>query len=103
MYILYITNPSKEEALKISHILLDEGLIACANIFDNITSVYKWENEIKEDTEVILITKTSDSNVDKIKDRVKDLHSYECPCIAAIRVDDCNADFLKWVEGRCGA
>ena len=56
---VYTTHKNKEDATKMANILLEEGLIACANIFDNATSIYKWEGEIVNDTETIMILKTT--------------------------------------------
>ncbi len=98
MYIIYITSPSKEEALSISRTLIDEGLAACTNIFSDMTSVYKWEGKIQQSSEFILIVKTTKSLVNAAEERIKELHSYKCPCIMSIKIDNCDKDFLKWVE-----
>jgi periplasmic divalent cation tolerance protein len=98
MHIIYITSASKEEALKISHALVGEGLVACTNIFENMTSVYKWEGQVREETEIVVIAKIADEMVEQVIDRTKQLHSYDCPCIIAIKIDNGSKDFLKWVE-----
>ena len=53
-HIVYITASSREEAEKISRVLLEERLIACANIFDPVTSLYWWKGEIRKDAEALL-------------------------------------------------
>lgn len=98
MQIIYITFPSEDEAVKLSNTLVAEELVACANIFSPITSIYKWEGEVKNDKEVVVIAKTVDKLVDKVVDRIKGLHSYDCPCVISIKIDGGNKDFLKWVE-----
>lgn len=98
MHIIYITTSSKDEALKISKTLLEEETIACANIIDGMTSVYKWEGEVCEGSESVLLLKTPEALLEKAIGRVKELHSYDCPCIASIKIDNCDKDFLKWVE-----
>jgi periplasmic divalent cation tolerance protein len=98
MHIIYVTFPSKTEALNLSHTLIAEQLAACTNIYDNMTSVYQWEGQIREDAEVVVIAKTSDNLVETVINRVKELHSYDNPCIIAIKIDSGSKDFLKWVE-----
>jgi periplasmic divalent cation tolerance protein len=98
MRIIYITCPSKTEALTLSHALVDEGLVACTNIIENMTSVYKWEGKVREDNEVVVIAKTSEKMVNKAIKRIKTLHSYDCPCAIAIKIEEANKDFVKWVE-----
>ena len=97
-HIVYITASSREEAEKISRVLLEERLIACANIFDPVTSLYWWKGEIRKDAEALLIAKTKESLVDQLIERVKALHSYECPCIVSFPLVKGNPDFLKWIS-----
>ena len=51
---IYVPCSSKEEAKKIAKNLLQERLIACANIFDNVISLYHWEGKVEEDGELSL-------------------------------------------------
>jgi periplasmic divalent cation tolerance protein len=101
MHLIYITFPKKEEAIKIAQTLLQEKLIACGNIYEGITSIYEYEGKIEQNEEVTLICKTSDSSLDKAMERVKALHSYDCPCIISIKIEKGNKDFVKWVETCC--
>ncbi|MCE3233270.1 MAG: hypothetical protein K0R98_1527 [Rickettsiaceae bacterium] len=98
MRVIYITHGSKIEALQLSTALVNENLVACANIIENMTSIYKWDGQIKQEAEAIIIAKTSDNLVASVIKRAKELHSYDCPAILSIKVDDGNKDFLKWVE-----
>jgi periplasmic divalent cation tolerance protein len=98
MHIIYITTSSKKEAIEITRSLLAEKLIACSNIFENITSVYEWEGKIIEKTEVVIIAKTVKSCVKSIIKHVKSIHSYDCPCVFSIKTKESDSDFTKWVE-----
>ena len=97
MILIYITNPSIDEAKKIATHLLTKKLIACANIFDNVTSIYPWENKIVEDKEVILIVKSVENKFDEIKKEVAQIHSYDIPCIVKISAD-ANQKYFDWVS-----
>ena len=79
--------------------LVEGKLIACANIYDGVTSIYEWEGKIRQSQEFTLICKTADKNVDEVIKTVTSLHSYSCPCVVAVRVEKGNQDFVKWVEG----
>ena len=96
MIVIYITCKDDKEAIKISKALLKKRLIACANLFP-IKSVYRWHGRIKEENEVMLIVKTKDHMYDEIKDDVEKMHSYDVPCIEAIKVADINKSYLKWL------
>lgn len=94
---LYITASTREEAISLAHELLSEKLIACANIIDNATSLYWWQGEIEHAKESILICKTSAAHVQMITEKVKALHSYECPCVVAHPIEGGNADYINWL------
>lgn len=97
-FFVYITASDVAEATRIGRALVEDRLAACANVISGMTSIYRWQNEICEDTEAVLIAKTTDNKVAALTERVKELHSYECPCVAALPIRDGNAAFLSWIE-----
>jgi periplasmic divalent cation tolerance protein len=98
IYLVYITTGDKAEAGRIGMALVESRLAACVNIIDQMTSLYRWEGQIQEDQEVILIAKTTQKNVPALKEKVKAMHSYECPCIVCLPVTDGYEPFLTWVK-----
>ena len=95
--LIYITAGSLDEAKTIGKELVSSRLAACANIIDNINSVYWWEGEIQDDREVIVVAKTKASLVPELIDKVKSIHSYECPCIVSLPIIEGNWAFLDWI------
>ncbi len=95
--LIYITAKDKAEARKIGSGLLESKLAACVNIIDNMNSMYVWEGKIQDDTEAILIAKTTEARVPQLIEKVKTLHSYDCPCILSIPVSGGNREFLDWI------
>lgn len=94
---VYMTVGGKKEALAIGNELVTHHVVACVNIIDQVTSIYRWEEEIHYDTEVVMIAKTLASKVPKLIEIVKANHSYECPCIVTLPIITGNPDFLEWV------
>jgi periplasmic divalent cation tolerance protein len=96
----YITAKDKAQALSIGRTLVEERLAACANVIDGMTSVYHWEGEICEDSEAILIAKTAAEKIEALTERVKQLHTYSCPCVVAIPLADGtgNKEYLDWLR-----
>lgn len=90
----YITCKDEKEAEKISGHLLEKRLIACSNIFP-VKSMYWWNGKIQNDSEVIIIAKTSGKNFSKAEKEVKKLHSYKVPCILKIEAN-ANKDYGEW-------
>ena len=96
--IIYVTTGTREEALSIARQLLSEQLIACANITGEITSVYNWNNATQEATEIGMLLKTRTELVSVVIERIKCIHSYECPCIVSWNISEGNFDFFQWVH-----
>ena len=94
----YITCGSIKEAKKISSVLVKKKLIACANIFSNIQSVFLWKNKINFSKEVVIMGKTTKKLHNKIISEVKKIHSYEVPCIIFSKISSGNKDFLNWIS-----
>jgi periplasmic divalent cation tolerance protein len=95
--IIYITAGGMDEARAIGKALVSTRLAACVNILDNMNSFYWWEGEIQDDKEVVLIAKTRESLVSQLIEKVRSMHSYDCPCIVSIPVADGNPAFLEWI------
>lgn len=98
MHLIYITFPNRQEAVKVANLLVETDLVACANIHENVTSIYKWEGKLEQNDEVTMICKAPDDAVKRVIEEVKTHHSYALPCILAIKIAEGNEDFLKWVE-----
>ncbi len=98
--LVYITTKNHKEALTIGKKIVEEQLAACANVIDGMDSVYRWKGKIVSDKEAILILKTTYGNVSKLTKRVKELHSYEVPCIISINLaeQEGNAAYLDWIR-----
>ncbi|MGD2269357.1 MAG: divalent-cation tolerance protein CutA [Desulfobacterales bacterium] len=95
--LIYMTAGDREEARKIGRQLVEAKLAACVNIIDNMNSMYMWQGKIQDDDEVILIAKTTEDRVPELTEKVKALHSYDCPCILCIPVSGGNKEFLDWI------
>jgi periplasmic divalent cation tolerance protein len=94
---LYITASDEKEARQIGRILIEEKLAACANIFP-IQSIYRWKGSIEESGESAIIAKTRAELVDRVITRVKQIHSYEVPCIVSWIIEKGNPDYLDWIQ-----
>ncbi len=96
--LIYITTKNKKEAKKIGKKLVRNKLAACANIIDNMNSIYWWEGKIQDENEAVLILKTKESLVDEIIKKVKKMHSYDCPCIVSLPIEKGNKKYLNWID-----
>ena len=95
--LVYVTTTNSDEAAQIGKVLVTERLAASVNILGEVRSIYRWENEIHDKEETLLIAKTSTLRVNELIDRIRSLHSYQCPCIVAWRLDGGNDAYLNWI------
>lgn len=95
--IIYVTHENKAAAKELTDRLLEEKLIACANIFP-ITSAYWWKGAVANEEEWVSIIKTPLSHWDRLRNRVEALHPYEVPCIMKIEVE-ANQAYEDWIHG----
>jgi len=95
--IVYTTTKNEKEATKIAKALIENKLVACVNIVPKIKSVFRWKGKINEESEALLLAKTSKRKFKMIEKKIKELHSYKLPAIITIKFNG-NKEFLKWVE-----
>lgn len=99
----YVTASSRAEAVMIGRALVEERLAACANVFDGMTSIYRWDGKLHDEDEAVLVLKTTAARLEALTARIKELHSYELPCVAAWPIREGNAPYLDWVRGETAA
>ena len=97
-HMIYVIAPNETEAFNISQTLVDEHLVACANIFPGMISIYRWKDSIEQSQEVLLLLKTTKANIKAVTERVISLHSYECPCVVNWPITGGNLAFLNWIK-----
>ncbi|MCX8169436.1 MAG: divalent-cation tolerance protein CutA [Candidatus Methanomethylicia archaeon] len=96
--VVFITTPNLNEAKKIVDALLEDKLIACANIVENVKSKFWWRDKIEEVNEALIIIKTKRELLKEIYVKVKNLHSYTVPEIIALPIITGYEPYLKWVN-----
>jgi len=96
--VVLMTTAHKEEAVKIVRCLLNEKLIACANIVGPVSSLFWWEGKIDEASEFLVFMKSRENLFDKLAGRVKELHSYQVPEIIALPVEKGLPSYLDWLS-----
>ncbi|WP_224449830.1 divalent-cation tolerance protein CutA [Haloprofundus salilacus] len=96
----YITAP-ESDASALARTLVDERLAACVNQLP-CASTYRWEGEVVDEDEALLLAKTTDEGYDELRDRVLELHPHETPCIERFDEDDVLESFAAWRAGAVG-
>jgi periplasmic divalent cation tolerance protein len=96
--LLYVPCGSEAEATKLASSLLEQRLIACANIYQS-RSLYHWEGKLAEEEEFVLICKTLPSRASAAESAIRAQHSYKVPCIVQIQPARVNHEYATWVAG----
>jgi periplasmic divalent cation tolerance protein len=92
------TAPDAEQAARIARALVDERLIACANLVPGLISIYRWQGVVQSDAEVLLLMKTRRSLVRRLKERLPQLHPYQVPELVVTEVTDGLEPYCRWVR-----
>jgi len=96
------TAGSDEQASAIARALVERRLAACVNIVHGVCSVYRWQGRIHDETEALLLIKTDAARVEKVREAVRELHSYEVPELLVLPVIGGDADYLDWLRDGLG-
>lgn len=100
---VFVTAPDETTAVRLVRQIVEEGLAACGNLVPSVRSIYRWEGEIHDEQESLVIFKTTPARFDDLKQRIVDLHPYDCPEVLGIDVADGHPDYLAWVVQMVGA
>lgn len=94
---IYGTASSPAEARTIARALVEEKLVACVNILDGCTSVYRWQGAVEEGVETVFIAKTTKALSGEALTRIKALHSYETPAAVIYDMAGGLPEYLAWI------
>ncbi|MBK1718070.1 divalent-cation tolerance protein CutA [Thiocystis violacea] len=95
--LMLCTCPDRETALGLAESLVGERLAACVSLVPGLTSVYRWEGAIQQESEVLLLIKTHEARTQALVERLRQLHPYGVPEIIAVPITEGLADYLSWV------
>lgn len=96
--VVLVTVPDAETGARIGRALVAERLAACVNLVPGLRSFYRWEGEIQEDEEVLLLVKTRADRLPELSRRVQALHPYDLPEVLALPAMGGSAAYLDWIE-----
>ena len=96
--VILVTTKDVKQAQRIANSLLQDKLIACANIMGGVRSLFWWEGKIDSAKEALLILKTKKTLFRKAAAKIKSLHSYKTPEIIALPIVAGSKDYLKWIS-----
>jgi periplasmic divalent cation tolerance protein len=96
--VIYVTVGAAEEAGRIARALVEDRLAACVNQLPGVRSTYRWQGEVEQSNEELLIIKTRRDLLTSVHRRVRELHSYDLPELIALPVVDGSGEYLQWLD-----
>lgn len=96
-HVVILCTASPEVSMNLAKILVEEKLAACVNVAP-IRSCFRWDGEICDQAEDLMIIKTKKETMDDIMDRLKEAHPYELPEIIALPIIGGEPQYLEWIS-----
>jgi periplasmic divalent cation tolerance protein len=96
--VVLTTLGSLDDARTLVRALVDERLIACGTLLPGARSIYRWDGEVKEEMEVVVLLKTEVSKWEALTAAIRRLHPYRVPELLALPVDRGLEPYLAWLR-----
>lgn len=101
--VVMVTVPDVEKGKEIARELVESKLAACVNILPPVRSVYTWEGNLKEETEVLLLIKSrQDLFQQRLLPAILAMHPYQVPEVIALPVVMGHQAYLDWIASTTG-
>lgn len=95
--IVLVTCPTAESAKKIANSLVQEKLAACVNIIPQVNSIYFWEGKIQDDSELLLLIKTTEDSIAALEKELFKIHPYTTPEFIVLKTQYVAAKYQSWL------
>ena len=95
--VVFCTCPDPQSAETIATLLVEERLAACVNLVPALTSIYRWQDQLRREPECLLLIKTSAARFETLRARLRALHPYDTPEIVALPISHGDSEYLQWL------
>ncbi len=95
--LVLVTAPTPEKAAELARALVSERLAACGNVVAGVRSIYRWEGAVQDESEALLLLKTTAGRFEQLRDRVLALHPYHVPEVVALSIEAGSRAYLDWI------
>jgi len=89
---------SREEAERLATSLVEQRLAGCVQVEGPIMSVYRWEGEVRQETEWRCLCKTRHDLFAPLETALRAIHPYAVPQILAVPIVEAHAPYRAWLE-----
>ena len=96
--VVLVTAPDDEVAGRLARSFVSSGLAACVSRIPGVSSTYRWEGEVTEDAEVLLLIKTTVGQLGSLEVALHAEHPYDVPEFIALEPASVAAPYLAWLQ-----
>lgn len=96
--IVFTTFANEADASRVARVLVEERLVACANLLPGARSIYRWKEAVKDEREVVVLMKTRKQDWTALLSRLHELHPYETPECVAVRIAAGAPKYMAWLD-----
>lgn len=97
----YMTVPDAagdgETAFALARLLVERGLAAGVNVVPGVASVYRWQGEVCEARERVLLAQVSARAFAAFCEAVTAAHPHVVPCVLGLPVAAGHGPFVRWI------
>ena len=101
--IVFVTAPNLAVARKLASGILENRLAACVNLVPGLESHYRWEGKLCQETEVLMVLKTTGDQLVALEAWVQAEHPYDTPEFVALKIEAGSARYLDWISESVGS
>ncbi|KAG7314597.1 hypothetical protein KOW79_021900 [Hemibagrus wyckioides] len=96
--VLLINCPTEQTAKDIGRHIMEKRMAACVNILPPTSTMFYWNGEIQDASEILLLVRTRTSMIQRLTEIVKAIHPYQTPEILSFPIQDGSHSYLKWID-----
>ena len=96
--VILTTAGTEQEASDLARELVNRRLAACVNVIPQVRSIFRWQNEVHDDREWLLLIKTRRDRFEAVRAAIRELHSYDLPETVLLDVDRGDEAYLRWID-----
>lgn len=96
--VVLVTAPDDEVAARLARSLVAARLAACVNRIGGVRSTFTWEGEVVDETEVLMIVKSTVGRLAALERAVAAEHPYDTPEFVVLDPAHVAQPYLAWLR-----
>jgi periplasmic divalent cation tolerance protein len=95
--VVLCTCPDERVASELATGLVESRLAACVNVLPRIRSIYRWQGDVQDEAESLMVIKTGETRVAALQGWLVEHHPYDVPEVIALPVEEGLPAYFEWV------